>query len=91
MADFCNVCTNKMFGDEIDGEPVEPDFDVESIAESLEPGYYTPVLCEGCGMKAVIKNEDSSVTLAFYNPDDFEGDLIERSIESWRNGSNEPF
>lgn len=52
MADFCNKCTERMFG-----ENVEPDIDVYKIGENLEPGYFQVVLCEGCGLKIISKNE----------------------------------
>jgi hypothetical protein len=52
MADFCNVCSERLFGQEI-----MPDIDVESILKQIKPGYEMSTLCEGCGMVAVGKNK----------------------------------
>ncbi len=53
MADYCTLCADQV------GFPV--DIDVRKIAETLEPGTYVPVLCEGCGMNAVGKDENGQV------------------------------
>jgi hypothetical protein len=58
MADFCNVCSDYLFG-----ENLQPDIDVNQITEDLNPGYMMPVLCEGCAMVAVEKSENGEVTL----------------------------
>jgi hypothetical protein len=58
MADFCNVCSDYLFG-----ENLHPDIDVNQITEELNPGYMMPVLCEGCAMVAVEKSETGEVTL----------------------------
>ena len=86
MADFCNICAVKMFGDQI-----KPDIDVETLAESLTPGYWIQVLCEGCGMNGVIKEEDRTVNLSFYDKEDFGAAFIVKPIDDWRNSTNEPF
>ena len=57
MADFCTKCSPAMFGEE-----VQPDIDILKIAEDLKPGYFTKgVLCEGCGLVAVIKEENLEI------------------------------
>jgi|688.fasta_scaffold2287056_3 hypothetical protein len=43
MADFCNVCSERIFG-----EDVQPDFDVKACIRELERGEIYKVLCEGC-------------------------------------------
>jgi hypothetical protein len=67
MADFCTKCSPAMFGEE-----VQPDIDILKIADGLKPGYFTKgVLCEGCGLVAVIKEEDLSIKVGLL-PDDLE-------------------
>jgi hypothetical protein len=46
MADFCKQCSIDMFGEDFGDLKLGP----------LEPEYYWPVLCEGCGPTLV--NED---------------------------------
>ena len=58
MADFCNVCSDFLFD-----ENLHSDIDVNQITEDLNPGYFTTVLCEGCAMVAVAKSESGEVTL----------------------------
>lgn len=41
------------------------DFDIEEIAYSLEPDYYTPIICEGYGFIAIGKDKEGEITLAF--------------------------
>jgi hypothetical protein len=65
MADFCNKCAREIWG-----EDFEPEIDVPSMAEQLPAGHYIPVICEGCVMTAVIKNEDGSVRLEFFGMND---------------------
>ena len=60
MADFCTNCAKEMFGEE-----VEPDIDVKKIFDSLEPGFYTSVLCEGCGMAAISKMDDGELKVVY--------------------------
>ena len=59
MAEFCTYCAPKMWGDE-----VLPDIDVVAIAESLPQEAYSLVLCEGCGMSAIGKDENDTVLIA---------------------------
>lgn len=56
MADFCTPCSAAMFGDRF-----QPDINLREIAATLENGTYVPVLCEGCGMNAVGKDENGQV------------------------------
>ena len=60
MADFCNKCSIKIAGDTGNSE-----IDVLKISESLAPDTYMPVLCEGCGMRAVGKTETGETLIAF--------------------------
>jgi hypothetical protein len=67
MADFCTKCSPAMFG-----EDVQPDIDILKIADDLKPGYFTKgILCEGCGLVAVIREEDLTVKVGLL-PDDLE-------------------
>lgn len=47
MADFCTNCHRDM------GFPGEPDIDIENMGADIKIGYFTAVLCEGCGMTGV--------------------------------------
>lgn len=59
MADFCTQCSAATFGD-----AVEPDINIREIAASLETGTYVDVLCEGCGMKAIGKDDNGNIMVA---------------------------
>ena len=55
------------------------DFDILEIAEGLEPGHYTPVICEGFGFTAVAKNDEGQILLAMPTETyDEDGDTIIR-------------
>lgn len=58
MADFCTKCAFEMWGTEL-----PPDIDIQKIADGMEPGHYTAVLCEGCGMIAIAKDENSNILI----------------------------
>lgn len=60
MADFCNICANKMFGDK-----VKPDIDVPKIFNVLQEGYCMSVLCEGCGLSDIAK-EEGNLLIRYY-------------------------
>ena len=47
MADFCYDCTNEMFGENHDGQPLGPRNDIAGIADDED---VVPALCEGCGV-----------------------------------------
>ena len=34
------------------------DFDINEVANSLEPNHYTPIICEGFGFIAIGKTDD---------------------------------
>lgn len=65
------------------GPKVKPDINVEAIAANLKRGYYQPVLCEGCGMKMVVKRDDGQVEVAMdpVDPDQEEFDVM--SLEDY--------
>jgi len=56
MADFCTQCSAATFGDK-----TQPDINIRETAASLKNGTYVPVLCEGCGMNAIGKDENGQV------------------------------
>ena len=58
MADFCTKCAFEMWGNEL-----PPDIDIQKIADGMTPGHYTAVLCEGCEMIAIAKDDDGSVLI----------------------------
>jgi hypothetical protein len=41
------------------------DFDIEEIADELDPGYMNNVICEGFGFNAIAKNESGRIMLRF--------------------------
>jgi hypothetical protein len=58
MADFCNKCAEEM------GFP-EPDLDVFKIKETLEKGFYTSCICEGCGFLGIARGENDETLVIF--------------------------
>lgn len=70
MADFCTKCSPQLFGEE-----TKPDIDILEIAEGLQPGYYTKTLCEGCGMVAILKEEDGTIKVGLLPEDQDREDL----------------
>jgi len=54
MAEFCNYCAESW------GMPT-PEIDVFAIYKNLNAGEYESVLCEGCGMVAVMKDETGAL------------------------------
>jgi len=60
MADFCNKCSTKIAEDTGGAE-----IDILKLSESLAPDTYIPVLCEGCGMRAVGKTDTGETLIAF--------------------------
>ena len=77
MADFCNKCAKAMWGEEI-----EPEIDVPQIATKLTNGYYMSVICEGCGLIALSKEEDCKVILAYGDSDG--DDIAWESLDDWQ-------
>jgi len=79
MADFCNICSEEMYGP---GLP--PDINVHEIIRNLKNGYFTPVLCEGCGMSHVGKEDDGTPFFYFdYVP---QNEDRKYSLEEWESG-----
>jgi len=80
MADFCNVCSERIFG-----EDVQPDFDVEACIRELERGEIYKVLCEGCAMIAIEKDLETGDILFITTHDDSDK-VIVWTYEQWKNG-----
>jgi hypothetical protein len=78
MAEFCNVCSREIFGE------AKPDIDVYKIASSLPGGVIKNVLCEGCGMSFVGKDQEENVFLYF----DYNSNIENRkyTIDEWESG-----
>jgi hypothetical protein len=57
MADFCNKCAYDMWGDHLPA-----DIDVPKIFRELDEGFALTVMCEGCGLSAIGKNEGKLFT-----------------------------
>jgi hypothetical protein len=56
MADFCNICSEKMGMGE--GEII-----IEDIFNELKTEHFLQVLCEGCTMCAIAKDKDNKLLL----------------------------
>lgn len=67
------------------GEEVKPDIDVQAIIDDLKLGYMTNVLCEGCGMAGIIKNDDGRVELAYFPKDDSATEMEIRPLADYLN------
>jgi hypothetical protein len=66
------------------GEDFEPEINVQKIADSLEPNTYMPVMCEGCGMVAIGKNEKLEIMVAHTIEEGHVDDLVEWiKYEDW--------
>ena len=58
MADFSKQWCEK-------NDPQMPfDFDIEEVANTLEPNHYTPIICEGIGFIAIGKDANNNILLA---------------------------
>ena len=79
MADFCNKCAPDMWG-----ASVQPDIDVYSIAEKLEFGHFESVLCEGCRVRAIGKDQGGRVLIALLEEEGHVEDQVRWvSVEEW--------
>ena len=84
MADFCNVCSEEMFG-----PGVPADIDVYDILKEIYNGFFTTVLCEGCGMSHIGKEEDGQTFFYFdyvQQPED-----RKYTLEEWASGKMKLF
>ena len=57
MADFSKQCC------ELHDPQMVHDFDILEIAESMENGFYTSVICEGFGFAAIAKDETGQILI----------------------------
>jgi len=80
MADFCNVCSERLFGPE-----VEPDIDVEACIRELERGEIYRVLCEGCAMVEIEKDLETG-QITFFTTHDEDDKIIGWTYEQWKSG-----
>jgi hypothetical protein len=79
MADFCNKCAQVLWGDQH-----EPEIEIERIAEQLEPGHFESVLCEGCGVRAIGKNQEGEILIAVLEEEGSVEDLVNwMTLEKW--------
>ena len=60
MSEFCNKCTKEMYG-----KDATPDINVYEISSRLSPGYFMNVLCEGCEMVGIQKDERGDIYLLY--------------------------
>jgi len=80
MADFCNKCSDEMFGDNL-----PPDIDVYELAKTIPKGSYMPVICEGCGMLAISKTDTGELLLGY---EDASGEIKFMPIKEWEDKKN---
>lgn len=66
MADFCESCAKEM------GFP--PDYVFSEFEKNLEPGFASSILCEGCVMVWIGKNEEGK--LVFGYPDENDEEIV---------------
>jgi len=57
MAEFCNRCAKDM--------GIKKDIDIYKIHHTLKEGYMQSVLCEGCEIIAVSKEDDGSLMVGY--------------------------
>lgn len=81
MAEFCNVCANRLFG-----ANVKPEIDIDSIASELTPEHYITVLCEGCAMVAVEKDANGNIFLITSSNENSQDKYNFHSYEEWQEG-----
>jgi hypothetical protein len=43
---------------------MKSEFDINEIADGLEPNHYTPIICEGFGFIAIGKDPNNDILLA---------------------------
>jgi hypothetical protein len=61
MAEFCIKCADK-FG-------VASEIDIDKIFKKLKPGYQQSVLCEGCGLVALLKESNLELFKGYLDVD----------------------
>ena len=67
---------------ELHDPEMKADFDIHEIAQSLEKGHYTSIICEGFGFLAIGRDQDDSVLLAM--PTGGEPDADGNSEIEWK-------
>jgi len=60
MAEFCNKCAEEW-------EIPEVDINVYSIYRRLNKGTMESVLCEGCGLRAISKDQNGVLKVSYIN------------------------
>jgi hypothetical protein len=85
MADFCNRCAPEVWGDDH-----APDIDIHQIAESLEPGHFESVLCEGCRLRAIGKMRDGEIMIGILLEEGHVEDMVKWiTLETWLTSNTE--
>jgi hypothetical protein len=57
MAEFCESCSKKF--------KHPPDYIFSEFESTLKPGFANSVICEGCGMLWIGKNEDNEMVFGY--------------------------
>ncbi len=66
------------------GKDAPPDIDVYQIAEGLEFGHFESVLCEGCRVRAVGKDQGGRILIALLEEEGHVEDQVKWvSVEEW--------
>lgn len=81
MASYCNKCSKDLYGTSV------PEIDVYEISSSLGNGYFVNVLCEGCEMIGVQKDDYGRIFL-LYPELTKEGEEVKKvSLKDWEGTS----
>lgn len=66
------------------GKDAPPDIDVYQIAKSLDFGHFESVLCEGCSVRAVGKDQGGRTLIALLEEEGHVEDQVKWvTIEEW--------
>jgi hypothetical protein len=71
MAEFCTKCAPEMWASDI-----PEDINIDEIYESLTPGNATPVMCEGCMLMGIGKDENGEMLLAVPHEVDHASEMV---------------
>ena len=58
MAEFCTTCATRW--------GMIAEIDPNTILKSLRPGEEVRLLCEGCGLVCIRKNDDDTIEYGYY-------------------------
>jgi len=78
MADFCNICTGHMFG-----EDCKPDIDVYAEFAKLKENHFINVgICEGCGL-ILVGNKEGKLKVHYLTLEQMNASDEEELVINW--------